>query len=118
MKSGNNDPYIPLQGDIVWIDFSPQAGREQAGRRPGIVISRSRYNSGVGLALVCPITRQVKGYPMEVKIPEGLAISGVVLSDQVKSLDWQVRQVEFICKAPSALTNEVILKLRTLMPLQ
>lgn len=116
--SVSSESYIPKQGDAIWIDFNPQLGREQAGRRPALVISRSRYNSRVGLALVCPITRQVKGYSWEVSIPEGLEVSGVVLADQVKSQDWRSRKVEFICKVPSAVTNQAISNLRKLMPFQ
>ncbi len=109
--------YIPQQGDIIWINFTPQVGREQAGRRPAIVISPIKYNRRVGLALVCPITTKVKGYPFEVILPSGLAVSGVILADQVKSLDWQQREADFICKAPPEVTVEVISLLRTLMPL-
>jgi len=116
-NSGNFELYIPKQGDIVWIDFTPKAGREQGGSRPALVISRSRSNRRIGLAVVCPITKQIKGYPFEVPIPEGLAVSGVVLVDQVKSLDWQARAVEFACKAPTELTVNVIKKLRLLTPL-
>lgn len=117
MKSSEIELYIPKQGDIVWINFTPQVGREQAGRRPAIVISLFKYNRRVGLVLLYPITTKIKGYAFEVAIPEGLAISGVVLADQVKSFDWQERNVEFICKAPPELTIEVISLLRTLMPL-
>lgn len=117
MKSSEIELYIPKQGDIVWINFTPQVGREQAGRRPAIVISLFKYNRRVRLVLLCPITTKIKGYAFEVEIPEGLAISGVVLADQVKSFDWQERNVEFICKAPPELTIEVISLLRTLMPL-
>ena len=100
--------YIPERGDIVWLTLTPQVGREQAGRRPALVLSPRDYNSKVSLAIFCPITSQVKGYPFEVAVPQGLAVSGVVLSDQVKSLDWKVRKAEFICKFPeSALTNVI-----------
>ena len=77
--------YIPDRGDIVWIDFSPQAGHEQAGRRPALVVSPGAYNKKVGLAILCPITSQVKGYPFEVILPAGLPIQGVVLSDQAST---------------------------------
>jgi mRNA interferase MazF len=107
--------YIPNRGDIVWITFNPQAGHEQAGRRPALVLSPSTYNGKVGLAIMCPITSQVKGYPFEVIIPDGLEINGAVLSDQVKSLDWKVRQVEFICKLPASRLEEVLQKLATLI---
>lgn len=115
---GNSNASVPRQGDIVWINFMPQVGKEQSGRRPGLIISRSQYNRKVGLALVCPITTKSKGYMLEVPLPLGLSITGVVLADQVKSFDWQNRQIEYICKAPASLTNQVILAIQTLMPLQ
>jgi mRNA interferase MazF len=80
--------YVPERGDVVWITLNPQAGHEQAGRRPAVVLSPAAYNGKVGLAILCPITRQVKGYPFEVQIPKGLAVGGVILTDQVKSLDY------------------------------
>jgi len=107
--------YIPDRGDIVWLNFDPQAGHEQAGRRPAIVISPKEYNEKVGLCIFCPITSQIKGYPFEVKIPDGYEIKGVILSDQVKSLDWQIRKTEFICKLPKITINEVLNKLKTLI---
>jgi len=88
--------YAPNRGDVVWISFDPRVGHEQAGRRPAVVVSPGSYNGKVGLAILCPITNQVKGYPFEVGIPPGLNVSGVVLSDQAKSLDWRVRKAEFI----------------------
>jgi mRNA interferase MazF len=110
--------YIPDSGDIVWIMFNPQAGHEQAGHRPALVLSPKAYNGKVGLAILCPITSQVKGYPFEVKIPEGLEVSGAVLSDQVKSLDWKARQAKFSCKLPPNTYNEVVQKLSTLIQQQ
>ena len=83
--------YTPDRGDLIWINFNPQVGHEQAGRRPALVLSPQTYNSRIGLAIVCPVTNQVKGYPMEVRIPEGLDITGVILADQVKSLAWRGR---------------------------
>ena len=106
---------IPDRGDIVWITLNPQVGHEQAGRRPALVLSPAAYNGKVGLAILCPITSQIKGYPFEVLIPDGLEISGAILSDQVKSLDWQARQAEIICKLPSAELDEVLQKLKTLI---
>jgi len=88
--------YVPERGDLVWLTFNPQAGHKQAGRRPAVVLSPKAYNGKVGLALFCPITSQVKGYPFEVRLPEGLPVSGSILADQVKSLDWQARQIERI----------------------
>ncbi len=110
--------YIPDSGDIVWIMFNPQAGHGQAGHRPALVLSPKAYNGKVGLAILCPITSHVKGYPFEVKIPEGLEVGGAVLSDQVKSLDWKARQAKFSCKLPPSIYNEVVQKLSTLIRVQ
>ena len=107
--------YVPERGDAVWLNFNPQSGHEQAGRRPAIVVSPSSYNKKVGLALFCPITNQAKGYPFEVAIPKNSKVSGVVLSDQIKSLDWQARNVEFIAKLPVSVIEEVLKKLKTLL---
>jgi mRNA interferase MazF len=100
-------PYTPQRGDVVWLNFTPQAGHEQSGRRPGLVLSPMRYNSKVGLMLACPITSRAKGYPFEVKIPDGMKISGVVLSDQLRCLDWRERKAEFIVKVDSGTLDEV-----------
>src|SRR5438105_755751 len=107
--------YVPERGDAVWISMNPQAGHEQAGRRPAIVLSPQAYNRKVGLAILCPITNQIKGYPFEVVIPANLAVSGAILSDQAKSLDWKARDAELIMRLPPAITNEVIKKLRALL---
>jgi mRNA interferase MazF len=107
--------YVPERGDAVWISLQPQAGHEQAGRRPAVVLSPSAYNGRVGLALLCPITNQRKGYPFEVRIPTGLRVQGVVLADQVKSLDWRARQAEFIDTVPVETVAEVLAKLTTLL---
>lgn len=107
--------YVPDRGDAVWINFNPQAGHEQAGRRPAIVLSPSSYNRKVGLAIFCPITSQIKGYPFEVVIPAGLKVTGAVLSDQVKNLDWKVRDTELIVRLPASVTDEVLKKLKTLL---
>ena len=107
--------YVPARGDAVWITLNPQAGHEQAGRRPALVVSPASYNGKVGLAVLCPITSQVKGYPFEVMIPSGLKVGGAVLSDQVKSLDWRMRRAEFICKVPRETVSEVIDKLEALL---
>ncbi|MCG2820751.1 MAG: endoribonuclease MazF [Candidatus Atribacteria bacterium] len=107
--------FIPHRGDVVWIDMQPQVGHEQSGRRPAIVLSPKSYNGKVGLALLCPITTQIKGYPFEVIIPSGLKVAGVVLSDQVKSLDWKIRSAEFCDKVPEAVVLEIIKKLETLL---
>lgn len=107
--------YIPHRGDIIWITFNPQAGHEQAGRRPAVILSPASYNGKVGLAILCPITSQVKAYPFEVVIPSGLKIAGAILSDQVKSLDWKARQAELICKLPLQTVDEVLVKLNILL---
>ena len=105
----------PQRGDVVWLHFTPQAGHEEAGHRPALVISPAAYNRKAGLALCCPITSQVKGYPFEVRLPEGCDVTGAVLSDQVKSLDWQARKAKRICTAPQDVTLEVLAKLSALL---
>ncbi len=107
--------YCPRQGDVVWISFDPQTGHEQAGHRPALVLSPERYNRKVGLALFCPITAQAKGYPFEVAVPSGLEVSGVILSDQIKSLDWKARKTRFGCTLPVGTLQEVVAKLGTLL---
>lgn len=109
--------YIPDRGDVVWLAFDPQAGHEQRGRRPALVLSPANYNGKVGLALFCPITSQVKGYPFEVTVPEGSPIVGVVLADQVKSLDWKARKTTRLCKLPHAVVAQVLRKLEALLSL-
>lgn len=107
--------YVPDRGDVVWISLNPQAGHEQAGRRPAVVLSPAAYNGKVGLAIFCPITNQVKGYPFEVLIPTGLAVSGAVLADQVKSLDWRARGAELIGKLPAGIIDDVLTRARALL---
>ncbi|MDP3541886.1 MAG: endoribonuclease MazF [Elusimicrobiota bacterium] len=99
--------YCPKQGDVVWLSFNPQAGHEQAGVRPALTLSPESYNRKAGLALFCPITTQAKGYPFEVPLPAGLKASGVVLSDQVRSLDWQARNARFSCRVPAGVLADV-----------
>ena len=107
--------YVPGRGDIVWLQFNPQAGHEQAGHRPALVVSPKAYNQKVGLALFCPITSQVKGYPFEVLLPKASKASGAVLSDQIKSLDWRVREAKRFARAPREVIREVLAKLFTLV---
>jgi mRNA interferase MazF len=107
--------YVPDQGHAVWFTFDPQAGHEQAGRRPAIVLTPAAYNRKTGLVLVCPVTSHAKGYPFEVSLPDGLPISGVVLVDQVKSADWRARQAAFICELPPAILPDVLAKLSALL---
>lgn len=107
--------YVPDRGDVVWITFNPQAGHEQSGRRPAAVLTPKSYNGKVGLALLCPITSQVKGYPFEVVIPDGLPVSGVILSDQVKSLDWKARSAEKACSLPEETIKKVLIRVKALI---
>jgi len=108
-------PYKPERGDLVWLEFFPQAGHEQAGRRPAAVLSPKTYNTKVGLFLACPVTSQGKGYPFEVVIPQGLAISGVILADQIKSLNWRARKASFICSLPAQALDELLAKASALI---
>ena len=112
----NSRTYVPQCGDVVWITLNPQAGHEQTGHRPAVVLSPESYNGKVGLAVLCPITSQVKGYPFEVLIPAGLPVAGAILSDQVKSLDWRARNAELICTLPPETISEVHQKLIALLP--
>lgn len=106
--------YVPERGDLVWLQFNPQAGHEQRGKRPALVLSPKSYNSKVGLALFCPITSKIKGYPFEVLI-EGKQVAGVVLSDQIKNLDWKKREVEFIEKLGSEAVAQVVAKIESIL---
>ena len=106
--------FVPDRGDVVWLQFNPQAGHEQTGRRPALVLSPASYNGRVGLAILCPITSHVKGYPFEVDVRGG-KVDGVVLSDQVKSLDWRVRDAELVERASDSVVTEVLQKLATLL---
>ena len=108
------EKYIPERGDIIWLNFNPSSGHEQKGKRPAIVISPKGYNEKVGLGLFCPITSKTKNYPFEVKI-ENEKITGVVLTDQIKSLDWKTRKIEFIAKETSEKINEIVDKISVLI---
>ena len=99
----------------MWIDFNPRIGREQAGRRPALVLSPAAYNARVGLSVLCPITGQIKGYPFEVPIPEGLGVNGVILADQLKSLDWRRRNATIIARLPGETVAEVLRKIGLLL---
>ena len=102
--------YVPDTGDVVWLQFDPQAGHEQAGHRPALVISPANYNSKTDLMVCCPISTKVKGHPFEVVTEiDGLACA--VLSDQVKSLDWKIRRA----KKKAAVSDEVMLHVRAKM---
>ena len=101
-------PYVPDRGDVIWLDFDPQAGHEQFGRRPALVMTRRSFNLQSGFAIVIPITRQAKGYPNEFPLPAGLPIQCVLLCDQIKSQDWQARGVRFACVVPPAVLIAVV----------
>jgi len=107
--------FVPDRGDLAWLAFDPQAGHEQAGRRPALVLSPRLYNQKSGLALFCPVTSQVKGYPFEVPVPAGCGVSGVVLADHVKSLDWKARQAVRIGRLPTPVLDEVLARLAPLL---
>lgn len=100
--------YVPQRGDVVWLSFDPQAGHEQAGRRPAFVLSPESYNRKTGLFLACPVTSKVKGYPFEVVLPDGVGVSGVILADQIKSLDWKARRAEFASATDDNVLNDVV----------
>jgi mRNA interferase MazF len=110
-----HSPWVPDRGDLIWLNFDPQAGHEQAGHRPALVLSPKTYNSKVGMALLCPITTAVKGYPFEVVLPGNVKVSGAVLADQVRNLDWRARKAKMADKAPPAVVLEVIAKIESLL---
>ena len=107
--------YVPDGGDLIWLTFDPQAGHEQAGRRPALVLSPKVYNQKAGLALVCPVTNQGKGYPFEVPVPSGHGVTGVILADHVKSADWKARRAEKLGLCPLDVVNEVLARLAPLL---
>ncbi len=106
--------YVPDRGDIVWLNFEPQAGREQSGHRPALILSPQSYNKSTGLAIACPITSQVKGYPFEVTVRASKS-KGVILSDHVKSIDWRQREAKFVEKSHVDVLGEVLGKLTALL---
>ena len=103
----SGEPYAPSRGEIVWLQFEPRAGLEQSGRRPAVIISPREYNEKVGLCLCCPVTSKAKGYPFEVELPAGLKVEGVVLCDQLKSLDWKARKAQTIGTLPGRSLEQV-----------
>jgi mRNA interferase MazF len=107
--------FVPARGDVVFIQFNPQQGREQAGMRPALVLSPKKYNERAGLCILCPITSQTKGYPFEVTLPRGFRTKGVILSDHVKSLDWRVRRARLVERLPKSTVEMVLSKLGLLL---
>lgn len=107
--------YVPDAGDLIWLDFTPQAGREQAGRRPAVVLSPRSYNAKSNLSIVCPVTNQIKGYPFEVRLPDGMPISGAVLADHLKSLDWQQRRAEKAGRVSRRVMEDILDRIAALL---
>jgi mRNA interferase MazF len=114
-RSAGRSRYVPERGDAVWLTFDPHSGHEQGGRRPAVVVSPQRYNRVSGLALLCPVTSRIKGYPFEVVLPDDLPVDGAVLSDQVHNIDWRARKVSRICALPASTVEEILGKLQTLL---
>jgi len=114
-RTPQQSAYVPERGDLVWLVFDPQAGHEQSGRRPALVISPQSYNAATNLALFCPITSRVKGYPFEVLLPENGKVVGAVLTDQIKSLDWKARKAKLIARTSPEVLSEVLGKIGTLV---
>jgi mRNA interferase MazF len=109
-------PYSPDRGDIAWINLDPTLGREQQKRRPALILTPKSYNLKTSLALIVPITSKVKGYSFEVALPSDLSIQGVILSDQIRSIDWRSRDARHIVTAPISLINSVRAKQKALLP--
>lgn len=105
----------PERGDVFWLSLDPRLGHEQGGRRPVVILSPAFYNRRAGLLLACPITSRIKGYPFEVPLPEGLPVGGVVLADQVRSLDWHARPVDYLCTLPHSVVEEVLARAGSLL---
>ena len=114
-RFGRQDRYLPDRGDLVWLNFAPRTGHEQSGKRPAMILSPAIYNRKTGLALCCPITSQVKGYPFEVLLPANCATHGAILSDHVKNLDWRARSASFIEKISDDIVSQVVGKLSCLI---
>jgi mRNA interferase MazF len=107
--------WAPSSGDLIWLRFSPQAGHEQAGRRPALVLSPAEYNRRTGLVLCCPITSKIKGYPFEVLLPAGLAVEGAILADQIRNLDWKARSAKLICNVEATTVKRVVDRILVLL---
>jgi mRNA interferase MazF len=113
----SRNPDVPDAGDVIWIMIGRTVGHKESGRRPALVLSPSSYNGKVGLALCCPVTSQIKGYPFEVLLPAELPVRGVVLADQLRSLDWRSRRAKIVCRVPSDVLSSVAELIATLLPL-
>ncbi|AFZ33708.1 transcriptional modulator of MazE/toxin, MazF [Stanieria cyanosphaera PCC 7437] len=115
MKKSGSKQYIPDRGDIIWLDFNPQIGREQAGHRPAIVISPKKFNSLSSLVFVCPISSKIKGFSFEVLLTEQMQTKGVVLIHHLRSVDWKTRGIKFVETAPISIVEEICAKLKPLI---
>lgn len=113
--TSSGEAYCPDAGDIIWLDFDPQAGHEQAGRRPALVLTPRRYNDQRGLCVVCPVTNRIRGHSGEVVLPDDVEVTGAVLIEHIKSASWVARNASFVCRVPSGITVEVRAKLRALL---
>jgi mRNA interferase MazF len=107
--------YIPKRGDFIWIDFNPQAGHEQMGKRPALVASHDGFNQKMGFAFVCPISNTRRKNPFYVAVPEGLAVTGVIMTDQLRSLDFQARQANLMGKCPDQLLQDVLRRIKPIL---
>lgn len=107
--------YIPDRGDFIWLEFTPQKGKEQAKTRPALVISPKKYNKSSSLALVCPIASKYRGWGFEILLPKTLGVNGSILVDQLKSLDFNARNAKYIGPCPTNIVSDVIAKIRTLI---
>jgi mRNA interferase MazF len=114
-KRSGDLPYQPDYGHFAWLYFSPHAGTEQAGRRPALILSPAAFNIATGLVMACPITNEVKGSPFEVRVPPGTAATGVVLANQLRSLDWLSRRAAFLNAAPPGVVEEVLAKIEAIL---
>ena len=110
-------PYAPEAGDLIWTNFDPRIGREQSGRRPALVVSPAEFNQATEFAIVCPITSRVRPFGTSVVLPEGLPVSGEILTSHVRSIDTLARPVTFAGKVSSAILDDVRSKLSALIGL-
>lgn len=113
--ASHTGPYVPDRGDVVWLEFDPQVGREQAGRRPAVILSPASYNAPTGRALCVPVSTKAKGYPFEVAMPAGFPIQGVAFADQVKCQDWRARHAQYIGPLPAAVVAQMLAMTRALL---